>query len=225
MNNKETMISSVASLLADPTRAAMLSALMDGRAYTATELALAGSVAFSTASDHLFLLRAGGLISLLPQGRYRYFRIASPEIAELIESLMGFHAQNASCKLKVGPPTQALRVARTCYDHLAGQLAVGFLDRCLQKHLVAEEQGVLLLTGSGQAWCDRLGIDVQSLMRARRPLCHSCLDWSERLPHLGGSLGAALLDRLFRLRLAEKQPGSRCVAISERGLRFLVELE
>ncbi len=215
----------VASLVGDSTRAAMLSVLMDGRAYTATELALEGHVAPSTASEHLGKLISGGLLILEKQGRHRYFRIRNAEIAGFLEILMVVSPPRIGRKASHGPNDARLRKSRVCYDHLAGELAVHFLDRCREERFILDEQGALILTAAGRSWCDRIHVDIAAFATGHRPLCRSCLDWSERRPHLGGALGAAFLEHLFRLKYARREPDSRAVILTDRGTRFLDHLE
>ena len=198
-------------------------ALMDGRALTATELALAGGVAPSTASSHLARLRSAGMVSLVRQGRHRYFRIAGPETAALVESLMQM-APPAAGRVVTGPADHALRYARVCYDHLAGACGVRLLERLRQRDLVGGGDSALALTPSGEAWAAALGIDAAALRENRRPLCRPCLDWSERRTHLGGALGAAILEALLALRYARRDPAGRTLRISPRGAAFLEHL-
>jgi DNA-binding transcriptional ArsR family regulator len=217
-------IASVATLVGDPTRVRMLTALMDGRALTATELALEGGVTPSTASSHLARLTKTGLISPVSQGRHRYFRIAAPEVAAVIEGLMGI-APAGGRHARTGPLDERLRRARVCYDHLAGEAAVRLLQRLREKNLLRGGDRALVLTERGEAWCAGVGIDVGALGKKRRPLCRSCLDWSERKTHLAGALGAAILDRLFALRYACRERGCRAVILSPRGESFIERLE
>ncbi len=217
-------IASIAALLGDATRGRMLVALMDGRALTATELALEGGVTPSTASSHLARLTAGGLVALARQGRHRYFSIAGPEIAAVLEGLMSI-APGHRRHVRTGPADEGLRRARVCYDHLAGESGVRLLERLLQRKLVGGRDDAVSLTRAGELWARRLGIDVRALRAKRRPLCRPCLDWSERQTHLAGAFGAALLDRLFALRYARRELGSRAITFSPRGAAFLEHLE
>jgi DNA-binding transcriptional ArsR family regulator len=216
-------ITAIASAIADRARGKMLSALMDGRALTATELALDAGVAPSTASSHLAKLQKAGLISLTVQGRHRYFRIATSETAALLESLMGMVAAEAT--IRTGPRDEGLRRARVCYDHLAGKLGVGLLERMRERRLVRGDGEFLELTAPGETWVAGFGIDLEGLRRNARPLVRSCLDWSERRSHLAGAVGAAILARLVELRFAKRDSISRAVSISGRGAAFLESLE
>jgi DNA-binding transcriptional ArsR family regulator len=216
-------ISVIASAIGEPGRARMLSALMDGRALSATELALEAGVTPSTASSHLAKLQRAGLIAVAKQGRHRYFRLATSEIAALLEGLMGFAAGRPT--VRCGPRDEALRRARVCYDHLAGTRGVQLLERMHERRLVAGDGGLLTLTTDGDKWLTALGIDLERRRRSSRPLMRSCLDWSERRDHLAGAVGAEILARLFELRLARRDPMGRAVFISERGEAFLATLE
>lgn len=213
-------LSRIASLIGDPSRSRMLLALLGGQARTASELALDAEVSPSTASSHLARLTEAGLLQVVRQGRHRYFRLAGAEVAAVLETLLG--AVAAPAARRTGPADAALRRARVCYDHLAGELAVEWLEAmrasgCLQAAIGQE----LALTEAGLAWCGNAGIDVAALRQARRPLCRGCLDWSERRDHLAGSLGAAVLQRLFALGHARRIADSRAVVIDAHGRRFL----
>jgi DNA-binding transcriptional ArsR family regulator len=206
-------VATVAALLGDAARARMLTALMSGRALTATELALEGDVAPSTASSHLAKLEAAGLVAQARQGRHRYFRLASAEVAAALEGLMTIAARDektsrgAARAPRRRPADESLRRARVCYDHLAGEAGVALLTALRARRYVRASGEALSLTAEGAAWATSLGIDVAALRGRRRPLCRSCLDWSERRFHLAGGLGAALLERL--LALAARSPWRR----------------
>jgi DNA-binding transcriptional ArsR family regulator len=218
-------IAYVAALVGDPTRGRMLTALMDGRALTATELALEGGVLPSTASSHLARLTAAGLVSLVTQGRHRYYRLSAPEVAAAIESLMSIAPRVGRPPVNGGPLDEGLRRARVCYDHLAGEAAVQMLKRLRDKGILDGGDAALALTRKGEAWCAGAGIDLATLRRKRRPLCRACLDWTERRTHLAGALGAAILERLFAQRYARRETGSRAVILSPRGEAFVERLE
>jgi DNA-binding transcriptional ArsR family regulator len=224
-------ISGIAALVGDPARARMLTALTSGTALTATELSLEAGILPSTASSHLGKLQDAGFLSMQRQGRHRYFRLAGPEIAELLEKLMGIAAGSRK-RVQTGPRDVELRTARVCYDHLAGSVAVRFLAGLqVRALLVVEANGHedstdrgLVLTDPGRRFFSRLGIDVASLPSTRRPLCLACLDWSERRPHLAGALGAELLRHIYKERWATRAPDGRAVHFSPRGLRFFEAL-
>ena len=206
----------LAALLADDTRARMCLALLDGRAWTAGELARLAGVAPSTASDHLSRLVRGGLLAEERQGRHRYLRLAGPVVAQLIEDLAG-HAPPARTpvrSLRAARADVALAYARTCYDHLAGRLGVLVRDAMLTRRLLDDTAG-LALTPAGRDWLTALAVPVD-LPPGRRPLVRDCLDWTERRPHLAGAVGAALCRRL--LDLGWLAPGAgRAVRLTPAG--------
>jgi DNA-binding transcriptional ArsR family regulator len=212
---------SIAALVGEPTRAAMLTVLMDGRSYSATELALEGEVSPSTASSHLSRMTDAQLLTIVKQGRHRYYRLATPEVATVVEGLMSLAARAGPRTVRTGPADTGLRHARVCYDHLAGEVAVQFLSRLRKLGYLEGGGSALSLTGAGAGWCAGLGLDIASLQHKRRPLCRTCLDWSERRYHLAGALGAALFDHMLAHRMARRDPDSRKVTLSPRGLRFL----
>lgn len=203
----------------------MLTLLMDGKAYTATELAVEGGVTPSTASIHLARLEGGGLIAHTRQGRHRYFRISEPDVAAMIEGIMNIASTSNRLVRWKSPINEEMRRSRICYDHLAGEAAVRLLERIREKQFISGGDRVMTLTESGKEWCARIGIDPTALGSKRRRLCRACLDWSERRMHLAGALGAAILDRLFILRYAQREVGSRVVILSPRGKRFMEVLE
>lgn len=213
----------IASLIGDTSRSRMLGALMDGRALTATELALEAGVAPSTASSHLDQLVGAGLVSLARQGRHRYFRIAGPEVGAALEGLMAIAPGGRP--VRTGPRDDGMRWARVCYDHLAGEAAVRLLEALVGRGWIQRTAEAMEPTPAGEAWFGLLGIEVAALRRRRRPLCHPCLDWSERRYHLAGALGATLLERLFALRLARRETGSRTIRFTAAGTAFLDSLE
>jgi DNA-binding transcriptional ArsR family regulator len=217
-------LTSIASLLGDKTRALMLMTLMDGRAWTATELALAGGVSASTASSHLQRLVRAGVLEIRRQGRHRYFRIASPEHAGAIEGLANLAPQNGHA-VRAGPRDLQLRNARICYDHLAGAAGVRLLERLRALAIIAGEDDTPILTHKGEAWCAKVGLQLDHHNGRSRPLLRTCLDWSERRSHLAGALGAAILERLLDLRYARRVRDSRAVILSERGEAFIERLE
>jgi len=210
-------IARVAALLGDPARARMLTALMDGRALTATELALEGAVAPSTASSHLARLLAGELVAIERQGRHRYYRLSGRDVAEVLESLMGLAVRLGGKRVRTGPKDPALRQARVCYDHLAGERGVYLYDSLCGRGFIATRGATVSLTDEGHRALARFGIDFEALSATRRPLCRPCLDWSVRRQHLGGALGAALLGQVFARGWAERRRGSRVVEFSARG--------
>jgi DNA-binding transcriptional ArsR family regulator len=210
-------ISHIASLVGDPARANMLTALVGGTALTASELALEAGVTLQTASSHLAKLTAGGLLRLSVQGRHRYFALAGPQIAAMLESIMGVAATDGPQRVRPGPREHAMREARVCYDHLAGDLAVAMLDGLLARKVLLRDGDGLRLGRNAESFFAAQGIDIAALSGQRRQLCRGCLDWSVRRSHLAGSLGAAILDRIFSQKWARREPGGRAVAFSPKG--------
>jgi DNA-binding transcriptional ArsR family regulator len=213
-------IAMVASLVGDPARSNMLTALMTGRALTASELAHQAGVTPQTASSHLAKLEAGGLIEQEKQGRHRYYRLADPDVAAVLEGLEGLAARAGHLRVRTGPKDPALRRARVCYDHLAGDLGVQMLDSMKRQRLLRQrKQDVELTAEGGRFLAETLQVSADELAHPRRPLCKTCLDWSERRHHLAGTLGAALLNRFTELKWAARDaaPGSRVVNFTRQG--------
>ena len=230
MMASNAMFAQVASLAGDPARAGMLHALMDGRALTASELARVAHVTPQTASGHLARMAAVGLLSVEKQGRHRYHRLASPVVAQMIESIMQVASglESARPPLSVGPKDAALRAARTCYDHLAGRLGVALADALVAGGYAELATDAGVVTDAGLALLGRVGINVDALLtrrgkQAARVLCRPCLDWSERRPHLAGAVGAALCAHSLGNGWIRRIPGTRAVAITPKGQRMFRE--
>src|ERR1700753_644016 len=213
-------IAMVAALVGDPARSNMLTALMTGRALTASELAHQAGVTPQTASSHLSKLEAGGLVEQDRQAAPRYSRLSDPDVASVLEGLEGLAARAGHMRVRTGPKDPALRHARVCYDHLAGDLGVQMLDSMKQQKLLRQRKQDIELTAEGERFLtDTLQISADALAHPRRPVCRACLDWSERRPHLAGTLGAALLNRFTELKWAMRDPapGSRVVNFTRNG--------
>lgn len=210
-------IALLGSLIGDPARANMLTALMSGKALTASELAAEASVTLQTASTHLSKLQAGGLIHQRKQGRHRYYSLADDDVGSVLESMMGLAAKKGHLRTKTGPNDPALRKARVCYNHLAGELGVQMLDGLLIRKLLVENGDDIELTEDGRIFFTKFGVEVDALKKLRRPLCKSCLDWSARRSHLAGSLGTAILDRIYKLGWARRDDGTRIVVFTKKG--------
>lgn len=208
-------IASIAALIGDPARANMLTALMDGRALTVSELAGAAGIGLPTASGHLARLGDAGLLTARKQGRHRYFQLSGPDVAEVIENLMGLAERTGAVRTRTGPRDAALRAARVCYDHLAGERAVALMEQLQRRGAITADE-TPMVTKEGQAFFDGIGIDLATLRGARRPLCRFCLDWSERRSHLGGALGAAILDHIVAAGWASRGEG-RVISFHPRG--------
>src|SRR6185312_12505911 len=179
-------IATIGALLGDPARANMLTALLAGQALTAGELAREAGVTAQTASSHLARLETGGLLTQRKQGRHRYYALSGEDVAGVLEALMGLAARTGHTRVRTGPKEPALRKARVCYDHLAGELAVSMLEHLTARGFVSEDGDALSLTPTGRTFMEALGLDVAGLGRSRRPLCKGCLDWSVRRTHLAG---------------------------------------
>ncbi|MEE8173070.1 MAG: winged helix-turn-helix domain-containing protein [Alphaproteobacteria bacterium] len=215
-------IALLGSLVGDPARANMLTALMSGKALTASELAAEAGVTRQTASAHLGRLETGGLVRQRKQGRHRYFSLADDDVGRVLESMMGLAAKKGHSRTRTGPKEPALRKARVCYNHLAGELGVRMLDSLTTRKFLVEDGDNLELTAAGRIFVRQFGVDIDALRTSRRPLCKACLDWSARRSHLAGALGTALLQRFYQLGWAKRETGTRIVAFSQEGeARFL----
>ncbi|MEJ8825860.1 helix-turn-helix transcriptional regulator [Variovorax humicola] len=219
--NDAPEIPRIAALLADPARASMVWTLIDGTTRPAGELAFAANVSAQSASAHLAKLVEGGLLVAESQGRHRYFRIAGADAAHLIESLASFSAKAAR---RVPPQPALVRAmpshflhARTCYDHLAGEVAVEILEAMRQARWLVEDGPQYKLTRLGKGQLAALGVDAGSEGRGRRAFARSCVDLTQRRPHLAGALGAALLDLYTREGWIVRAPRSRVVSVSPKG--------
>jgi DNA-binding transcriptional ArsR family regulator len=217
-------LAALGRLLAAPARAAMVDALFDGRAWSVGELAKAARVSSSTASEHLQALAAGGLVTGLREGRYRRYRLASDQIAVALESLSTLAPSRPSNGLRAVTRAEAMRAARTCYDHLAGRLGVAVADGLVQAEVVHPAERSFAPTASGERALGVVGIDLCALAQTRRPTTLACLDWSERRPHLAGALGAALLHRLEAVGGLERLPTGRAVRLLPPGRSLLGSL-
>lgn len=211
------LIAEVAALVGDPARANMLTALLAGKALTASELAYVAGVSAPTASGHLGKLAEARLVVVAAQGRHRYYRLASSQVARMLESLMAVAIDGPPRHRPTGPRDRALAEARTCYDHLAGRLGVGLADALAERGLVQLDDDGGMVTAEGSRFFADFGIDLQAASRAKRVFCRPCLDWSERRWHLGGAVGAALARQCFDLDWIARVRDSRAVAITAAG--------
>ncbi|MCY0909502.1 MAG: winged helix-turn-helix domain-containing protein [Sulfobacillus thermotolerans] len=208
----------VASLIGDESRAAMLLCLLGGKALPASELARAAHVTPQTASSHLAKMVAGGLLVHESYGRHRYYRLASIEVGLALEALNAVASPKPIRSLRESEESRALRFARTCYDHLAGEVGVALTDKMGELGLVRSQGRDFVVTLNGTQWFREFGIDVEDLGRSRRHFARQCLDWSERRHHMAGALGAALTNRLTELKWVERAPVGRAVRITPSGL-------
>jgi DNA-binding transcriptional ArsR family regulator len=240
--NGDADIAKIGALVADPARARILLALGDGRALPASVLADEAGVVASTASAHLGKLVDGKLLTVERRGRHRYFALAGPEVAELIEALAKVAPPAPVRSLRDGTQAHAVRNARTCYDHLAGVLGTQLMASMLERGLLTGGDGIFdhaaarrdrpsapgsdygyRLTKRGQDELERFGIDFADLRSRPRPLIRYCVDWSEQRHHLAGSLGAALAERMFELRWVSRAKRGRVVTVSDEGVQGLKE--
>jgi DNA-binding transcriptional ArsR family regulator len=216
-------LASIAAAIGDPARAAILLALMDGRSRTAKELAYLGRISASTASAHLGKLLDLGLIFVMPLGRNRYFRLASPLVGQMLETM-----SNVAARTRPRQPrrrgNEALRLARTCYDHLAGRLGVMIADSLEQQgHIRLSDDGGEV-TQSGRDFFSKLGLDVDEAKHGKRIFCKPCLDWTERRPHLAGSLGVSLCHHCFERGWVTRSRDSRALHITPEGHKNIAEV-
>jgi DNA-binding transcriptional ArsR family regulator len=224
----ESDIATAAALMADPTRAAMLRAMLEGKPLAAGELARIAGVTAATASAHLARLLDGGLVAVTRQGRHRYYRLAGYEVAEALEAVARVSADIPVRTLRQSREAQALAAARTCYDHLAGRAGVALLESMLEQGILTEpDEDAFEVTSSGAGTIRTFGINVGELRRGcergRRRFAGTCLDWTERRRHLSGALATAITTRLFETGWIERGPRRRSVVITEAGRKGLAE--
>jgi DNA-binding transcriptional ArsR family regulator len=218
----DVTVAAIAAAIGEPARARMLYGLMDGHARTSTELAVIADVSASTASAHLGRLKAAGLVAVVAQGKHRYHRLAGADVAAVLESLNVLAGSQVTFTPNTPP---RLRAARTCYDHMAGAVGVALHDRLQALEWLApalgDPPGRYEVTEPGMAALEGLGVDVAAARGQRRRFACDCLDWSERRPHLGGALGAALLTLALRRRWLEQDLDSRALSVTPLGRREL----
>jgi DNA-binding transcriptional ArsR family regulator len=214
--------SGTAFLLADPARAVMLTALLDGRSLPAGELAYAARVTAQTASSHLAKLLAGGLLALEIEGRHRYYRLAGSHVAQAIEQLASIRPETPIRRRALSPETQRLRFCRSCYDHLAGQVGVA-LTRALEgrEYLRPADNRLLDVTAAGSEWLARVGVDLRDIKPSRGGLARQCLDWTERQHHLAGPLGVELMGALCAAGWLRRGRETRAVEVLPKGRQEL----
>jgi len=214
-------ISVVAALFADRARADMALALLGGCALTAGELARTARLTAPAASPHLARLVEGGALTVQRQGRHRYYQLATPAIARVLEVLLTVAPARPVSSLSNVQHRNKLWAARTCYDHLAGALAVDIFDRLVDTEKLVSDPNTLIVSPAGVTFFNDLGIDMEKLDLGRRPVVRPCLDWTERCHHLAGALGATLLDLLMRNGTIERRQTTRAVRVTEHGNKFL----
>jgi DNA-binding transcriptional ArsR family regulator len=210
-------IARLGALLGDPARANMMSALMGGKALTASELSSVAGIGVSTGSSHLAKLESGGLVRKTKQGRHRYYALSDDHVVALLEQVMGFAARLGHDRLQTGPKDQAMREARICYNHLAGERGVRMFDFLMTKKFLFHDEDRISVTKRGNAFFADFQIDVAKLTNLRRPLCRNCLDWSERRNHLAGPLAEKLLIKMTEAKWVRRDDSSRALLFSPLG--------
>ncbi|AUS24744.1 winged helix-turn-helix domain-containing protein [Paenibacillus sp. P2(2022)] len=220
----QSNVAMIASLVSEPSRAAILTALLDGRFHTASELAHMAGIKPQTASFHLAKMTEAQVVTVEKQGRHRYYGIQDPEVAQVMESLLSIAPPVPIKSFKQASENEAIRLARTCYDHVAGHLGVQIMSFFMQKGILSEDQDGLHITQQGEIFFADFQINLKNTRQKRRSFSHKCLDWSERRHHLAGALGSALLDRLFELHWVEHLPTTRAIRITAEGKRGFKEV-
>jgi DNA-binding transcriptional ArsR family regulator len=219
----EDKFKEIASLIGDPTRATIMWALLDGRAFTATELAIVADTSPQNISMHLTKLVQADLLTVESQGRHKYYKFSRKEIAYAIEALANLIPPTTTKQDVNKENHSAIRHCRTCYDHLAGKVGVALTDSFLQQKLIIERGNVFELSSNGQDWFFELGIDIDELKQQRRSFLRPCLDWSERRHHIAGSLAAALLDKMLLSDWIRRTQNSRAIIITAKGKKEFYE--
>ncbi|GIN14064.1 ArsR/SmtB family transcription factor [Shouchella clausii] len=221
--NANPNVAIVASLVSEPSRAAILTALLDGRFHPASELAYMAGIKPQTASFHLAKMVDADVIAVEKQGRHRYYGIQDPEIAKIMESLLSIAPPQKIKSFNQASQDKAIRSARTCYDHLAGALGVKVTDSLLNMNIIREDKDGFVVTKSGEEFFQAFQINLENVRKKRRSFSHKCLDWSERRHHLAGALGNALLERFVELNWVQRLPKTRAIQITDEGKQGLKE--
>lgn len=217
MEEFEIKFSEIASLLGDKSRSAMLWCLLDGRAYTAMELSTCANVSAQAASNHLKKLIEANILQVEKQGRHRYYRYASSEVAQVIESMASLVSVSEKVKKTKKPEQNDITYARTCYDHLAGEVGVKITDALLANGIIDLFEKTYKVTSLGKSWFDSVGIDMDQLILQKRSFAHPCMDWSERRHHIAGAVGASLLTIMIEKDWIRKIKNSRGVVFTAKG--------
>jgi DNA-binding transcriptional ArsR family regulator len=215
---------SIAALICEPTRAKMLWNLLDGRAYTATELAVVADISSSSASNHLSKLLEAEIVKVEIQGRHRYYALLNAEVAYAVEGLASLANNNSTKNIPKEPGTTGVKYCRTCYDHLAGFAGVKIVEALETKGYLVKSKSLYLVSRKGWEWFRALDISKESCKNNRRAITRQCLDWSERRPHLAGQLGAAFLQKMFERKWFKKVQFSRELVTTAKGRKELYEL-
>lgn len=222
--NANSNIAQVASLVSDASRAAILTVLLDGRYHPASELAYMANIKPQTASFHLSKMVAANLVTVEQQGRHRYYGIQNQEVAQIMETLLSITPPVEIRSLNQAAENEALRQARTCYDHLAGKLGIQLTNSLLSAGVLSEVEDQFTVTEKGEDFFKAFQVDLGRVKRKRRSFTHRCLDWSERRHHLAGALGHALLERLLELHWIQRVPSTRAIKVTPEGKKGLQEI-
>lgn len=222
--NANSNIAQVASLVSDASRAAILTVLLDGRYHPASELAYMAKIKPQTASFHLSKMVAANLVTVEQQGRHRYYGIQNQEVAQIMETLLSITPPVEIRSLNQAAENEALRQARTCYDHLAGKLGIQLTNSLLSAGVLSEVEDQFTVTEKGEDFFKAFQVDLGRVKRKRRSFTHRCLDWSERRHHLAGALGHALLERLLELHWIQRVPSTRAIKVTPEGKKGLQEI-
>jgi len=222
--NVEDKFVSISALMCEPARARMLWNLLDGRAYTASELSVVADVSPTSASNHLSKLLEAAIIKVEIQGRHRYYSLSNADVAYVVEGLANLANNRAVKNVKKETEKQGVKYCRTCYDHLAGFVAVKIVEALETKGCLTRSQHIYSVPGKGWEWFQFFDISKEDLTNNRRPLTRQCLDWSERRPHLAGQLGAAFLNKMIERNWFKKVEFSRELIITGKGRKELYEL-
>ncbi|WP_299105376.1 helix-turn-helix transcriptional regulator [uncultured Tenacibaculum sp.] len=228
MESLENDFSEIASLLGDKSRAIMLWNLLDGRAYTATELANCSGVSLQSASNHLAKLLQNNILIVEKQGRHRYYRFSSPEVAQVIESMASLLSLQKDYKKVKRPKTTAFTYARTCYKHLAGEVGVKITEVLISQEIIAPLEKQYVVTNKGKHWFLNLGINTEEIQDVKRSFAHQCLDWSERKHHIAGALGDAFLEMMLANDWFRKHKNTRELVLTSKGsfqLKKLLDID
>lgn len=221
---KVSHFSTIALLIGEPARATMLWKILDGRMHTATELAIAADLSAQNASMHLAKLVKAGLLSVVKQGRLKYYQFANPDVAYVLEAIANLVPRDNLIPQDDVSNSSRIKYCRTCYDHLAGKVGVAITDKLLSRKIIEANHQDFTISNSGIKWFDRLEISIPELTAGKRVLARKCLDWSEKRPHISGAVGAALASRLFELKWLQRVKNSRIVSITPLGQKKIYDL-
>ena len=216
----EDEFANVASLIGDRVRAILLWSLLDGKAFTATELAISANISRQSVSNHLSKLMGGNLVSVEKQGRHRYFRLADEKIAQVIESMASL-IPDQKLEVKKNVTAPQLAFSRTCYDHLAGKLSIQIVTSLIAQKIIAAKGNFFDVTHFGMDWFEKIGINIADLKKKKRSFAHKCLDWTERKHHIAGALGAAILQKFLEQDWVRKKRNTREIIVTPLGEDYL----